>query len=110
MSALLAVAIGAMFAAGTWHLLGRGVFRASFGIYILLNGLNLLVLSVAAAPERHAPLAQLPEPRTDPLVQAMVFTAIVIGFGVSTFLLLLTARLARERRRLDADAMREWSR
>lgn len=110
MTALLAIAIGVTFAAGVWHLLGRDVFRASFGLYILLNALNLLVLAMAATPERAAPLAQLEEPRSDPLVQAMVLTAIVIGFGVSTFVLLVAARLARKRKTLDAEEVRGWSR
>ncbi len=108
MTLILAVGIGFLVAAGTYQLLGGGVFRIPFGIYVLLNATNLLVISMTAVNRRQAPLEQLDPPRADPLVQAMVLTAIIIGFGVSTFILMLTARLARQRDTLDTEAIREW--
>lgn len=116
MNLVLALGIGALVMLGTYQLLGRELFRAPFGIYLLLNAANLLIASMAASLERAAPLAQLTSeaaPGTsrasaDPLVQAMVLTAIIIGFGVSTFILLLTALLARREGSLETKEIRHW--
>lgn len=109
MNALLAIAIGVLVTAGTFQLLSRELFRVPFGIYLLLNASNLLVLSMAASTDRAAPLAQIDRsPQADPLVQAMVLTAIIIGFGISTFLLMLTGRLASRKGSLDTSDMRHW--
>lgn len=107
---VLALAVGMFFTAGVYQLLGRDLLRIAFGIYIVFNGANLFIMSIGARPGRRAPFAQLGGPFADPMIQAMVLTAIVIGFGVATFLLMLAARLAQERRSLDAEAMREWQR
>ncbi|MNL73667.1 Na(+)/H(+) antiporter subunit C [compost metagenome] len=65
-------------------------------------------MALGTVPTGAAPFAQLRGPYVDPLVQAMVLTAIVIGFGLATFLLILAARLARARNTMDAEAMRRW--
>jgi multisubunit Na+/H+ antiporter MnhC subunit len=88
--------------------MGRDLFQIAFGLYLILNALNLLVLSMGSLPHRNAPLAQLGGPYADPLVQAMVLTAIVIGFGLSTFLLLVTARIVRARKTLESGEVNRW--
>jgi multicomponent Na+:H+ antiporter subunit C len=111
MNVVLALAVGILVMIATYQLLGREIFRVSFGIYLLLNAANLLIASMGASLERSAPLAQLesrPGTTADPLVQAMVLTAIIIGFGISTFILLLTALLARHEKSLDTEAIRHW--
>jgi multicomponent Na+:H+ antiporter subunit C len=110
MSLVYALAVGILFTVGIYQLLGRDLLRIAFGIYLAFNGANLFIMSVGALPGLRAPFAQLGGPFADPMLQAMVLTAIVIGFGVATFLLMLAARLAQERRSLDAEAMREWRR
>lgn len=108
MSILLAVAVGLLFAIGLYQLLGTDLLRIVFGLYLAFNALNLLIMAIGTVPGRAAPFAQLPGPHVDPLVQAMVLTAIVIGFGLATFLLLLAARLGHERQTLDAERMTRW--
>jgi multicomponent Na+:H+ antiporter subunit C len=118
MNLVLSLGIGVLVMLGTYQLLGRELFRAPFGIYLLLNAANLLIASMAASLARAAPLAQLTSEApadtarvsADPLVQAMVLTAIIIGFGVSTFILLLTGRLARREGSLDMKEIRHWRR
>jgi multicomponent Na+:H+ antiporter subunit C len=109
-SALFAITVGLFFAIGVYQLLGRDLLRIAFGIYVMFNGANLLIMAVGTVPGRAAPFAQLKGPYVDPLVQAMVLTAIVIGFGLATFLMLLAARLSQQRGSLDAEEMREWRR
>lgn len=110
MSVVYAIAVAALFAIGTYQLLGRDLLRIAFGIYVMFNGANLLIMAVGTVRGQAAPFAQLAGPYADPLVQAMVLTAIVIGFGLATFLMLLAARLARATASLDAEEMREWRR
>ncbi|MBM3267943.1 MAG: NADH-quinone oxidoreductase subunit K [Candidatus Sericytochromatia bacterium] len=110
MNLLLAVAVGAMFTMGLYQVMGKDLLRIAFGIYILFNGANLVILTVGTLPGSTAPFVSLGGSPVDPLVQAMVLTAIVIGFGLATFLLLLAARLGRDRRSLDATAMTRWRR
>lgn len=108
MSLVYAIAVGAFFAIGTYQLLGRDLLRIAFGLYVMFNGANLLIMAVGTVRGHQAPFAQLPGPHADPLVQAMVLTAIVIGFGLATFLMLLAARLGRASGSLDAEEMRAW--
>ncbi len=108
MSMWLSIAVGLLFAIGLYQILARDLFRIAVGFYILFNAINLLVMSVAIESPTNAPFAELEPPHADPLVQAMVLTAIVIGFGLSTFLLLLSAKLARKARTLDGPRLREW--
>lgn len=108
MTAFYAFAVGLMVAAGVYQILGRDLLRIAFGIYLVFNGANLFLMAAGTLPGRRAPYAQLGGPFVDPLVQAMVLTAIVIGFGLATFLLMLAARLSQERDSLDAEEMREW--
>ncbi|HEY9898565.1 MAG TPA: sodium:proton antiporter [Pantanalinema sp.] len=110
MTAVYAVAVGLLFTIGCYQLLGRDLLRIAFGIYMAFNGVNLLIMALGTVPTGAAPFAQLRGPYVDPLVQAMVLTAIVIGFGLATFLLILAARLAQARNTLDAEAMRRWRR
>lgn len=110
MTLVLAIAVGALFTCGLYQILGKDLLRIAFGIYILFNAANLLILTVGTLPGDTAPFAFLGPRPSDPLVQAMVLTAIVIGFGLATFLLLLAARLSRDRHSLDAEDMRRWRR
>ncbi len=110
MSVLYGVAVGILVAVGIYQLLGRDLLRIAFGIYLIFNGANLFIMTAGTVPGRRAPFVQLGGPFVDPLVQAMVLTAIVIGFGLATFLMMLAARLAQTRDTLDAERMDEWKR
>lgn len=110
MNVLLAIEIAILYAISFHQILGRNIYRSAFGIYLLLNATNLLILVVVSSPDHTAPFARLSPPRADPLVQAMVLTAIVIGFGIASWLLLLVARLNKERRAENVDDIRNWRR
>lgn len=89
----LVAVVGVLFAAGTFLLMERSLVRVMFGVILLGNGVNALLL-VAAGPAGDAPLtgttplAQM----SDSLPQALALTAIVITLGVTAFLLALTYR------------------
>ena len=93
----LALLIGLLYAVGTYLLLQRTLVRVVLGLGLLAHGANLLLLQ-SGGPPGAAPFATaagggvVNEGTADPLPQAMVLTAIVITFGVSTFLLALSYR------------------
>lgn len=110
MNIVYAVSVGLLFAMGVYQLLGRDLVRIAFGLYLMFNAVNLLIMAEGTVPGRVAPFVQLGGPMVDPLVQAMVLTAIVIGFGLATLFLMFAARLGQERESMDAEEMRRWRR
>lgn len=94
MTVVLALLIGLLFTGAVYCLLRRSLMRVLIGILLLGHGVNLLLLSASEPLSRHAAILGkdgLPEfPNSaDPLPQALVLTAIVIGFGLSVFTLVL---------------------
>lgn len=84
-----------LFAAGVWLLLSRDWLRTVIGISLLGHAVNLILLSSAGS-----------EPN-DPLPQALVLTAIVIGFGLQAFLLILGMLYFRRHGMADTDELEE---
>jgi multicomponent Na+:H+ antiporter subunit C len=91
----LVIAIAALAAAGAFLVAGRGAVRLLLGFILLGHAVNLLILAAGGASRREpAFIAEDLDPASvaDPLPQAFVLTAIVITFGVTVFLLALTAK------------------
>ena len=91
MSLSLLVLVGVLFAAGTYLLMERSLTRIALGVGLLGNGVNLLIV-VAGSTPGEAPIIGRDGELTDPLPQALVLTAIVIGFALLAFLLALAWR------------------
>ncbi|CAN5736969.1 Na(+)/H(+) antiporter subunit C [soil metagenome] len=107
MIGLSAIVTGVLFAASMYLLLSRNVQRVAIGFIILSNGVNLLVLTASGLPERAIPpliAANAEGVYADPLPQAFILTAIVIGLGTAAFLLAMAARTHRE---LGTDELQE---
>ncbi|WP_340560670.1 Na(+)/H(+) antiporter subunit C [Streptomyces sp. GSL17-111] len=92
----MALVVGGLFSTGVYLLLQRSLMRALLGFILLGHGANLLLLVVGGPPAAPPIVAEgeSPDPQVyaDPLPQAMALTAIVITFGVTTFLLALAYR------------------
>jgi multicomponent Na+:H+ antiporter subunit C len=90
---VLPVVIGGLYAAGVYLLLDRSLTRVVLGFLLLGNATNLLVLS-AGGPAGGPPIVGVTaaEDMSDPLPQALVLTAIVITFGIASFLLAIIYR------------------
>lgn len=95
MSISVVVLIAALFAAGTWLVLHRTLTRIVLGVGLLANGVNLLIVETGSRPGQ-APIVGRPDPLTDPLPQALVLTAIVIGFALTAFMAALAWRSAAD--------------
>lgn len=93
----LAILVGAIVAGGLYLILQRNLLRFVFGLILLSGGVNLLIFT-AGRPTRGAP-PLVPEGAYAPvgtvanaLPQALILTAIVIGFGLTAFALVLLLR------------------
>ncbi len=98
MEILFAIAIGILSGSGVWLLLRPRTFQMIVGLALLSYAVNLFIfgmgrLAIGKAPIV-APGAADPALYADPLPQALVLTAIVIGFATTALLLvvLLVAR------------------
>lgn len=106
MIGLAAIAVAALVGAGIYLLLDPSATRAAMGFLLVSNGVNLLVLTASGMPAGARPpliegdVAQRPMP--DPLAQAFILTAIVIGFGMGAFLLAMASEIHRAGDRSDA--------
>ena len=82
-----------MVSAGFHRLLGGTRLDALVGILLLSQAANLIVFASGGLRHGAAPLLDGSTPVTaDPLPQALVLTAIVIGFGILCFVLILFQR------------------
>jgi multicomponent Na+:H+ antiporter subunit C len=99
-----AVLVGILFTCATYLILQRSFVRILFGFMILSNAANLLVLGASGRPDgKEAPIVlNAATPMVDPLPQALILTAIVIGFGMSAYLVLLLYRLFLDQKTTNA--------
>jgi multicomponent Na+:H+ antiporter subunit C len=111
MNVLFAIATGIMFGLGVFQLLRRDLVKAAMGFYILFTAINLFFIAVGAFDGRSPAYV---EPGTggeivsggppgDPLVQALILTAIVISFASYALFLSLINISSRRYRTVDSD-------
>lgn len=96
----LGLLVGLLAACGTHLLLSGAPTRRALGIVVLGLALNLLAFSMTGAAHGRAPLVELGQsapapPFADPVPQALVLTAIVIGFALQAFALVLIVGTGR---------------
>lgn len=108
----LALVVGGLFAAGFYMILRRSLVKFLIGLALLSHAANVLVFGAAGlsrAPAPVVPAGELapPGPTADPLPQALVLTAIVIGFGVLAFAVALMHRVHGESGSDDLDSALE---
>lgn len=104
METVFAIVAGLILAGALYLLLSRALIRVMLGIVLLGNGVNLLILVAGRLTRSTPPI--LPAagpaavPMANPLPQALILTAIVIGFAMFVFLMVLALRAYQA---LDAD-------
>jgi multicomponent K+:H+ antiporter subunit C len=108
---LLALFIGTLAGCGAWLLLRPRTFDVVLGLTLLSYAVNLFIFAMGRVKVNAAPLVQSSVPSTlantaDPLPQALVLTAIVIGFAMTAVLLAiaLVARAETGSDHVDGDA------
>lgn len=102
-TALLA---GFLFGLATWLILHRHWLRILFGVMLLGQAANMAILSSSGHPGgSHPPITVDNRPMVDPLPQALLLTAIVIGFAVVAYFLTLVYRLLASSRAQNMDEL-----
>lgn len=89
MNVLFALTTGIMFGLGVFQMLRRDLVKAAMGFYIVFTAVNLFMLSAGVfdgeVPAYTDQAAR--EQPSDPVVQSLILTAVVIGFGAYALLL-----------------------
>lgn len=115
MEAALALTIGLLVAAAAYLLLARDLPRALLGFVLLGTSANLAIFASGRIGGMAPPLvepgaAALVAGAANPLPQALVLTAIVIGFGLAAFALVLVMRAHAAFGTVAAEEMEEAER
>ena len=113
----IALIVGLLFAFGAYLFMHRNSIRVIVGLMLISNGANLAILAMSREPSARLPpvvakessgkatadrlteaaAALAEQPFVDPLPQALILTAIVIGFGVmALFIALVYCSYAEE--------------
>ncbi len=102
-----ALLVGILFAVSTYLILQGSFVRILFGFILIANAANLVLLSMTGDPRGRSAPVVLDEavPMADPLPQALILTAIVIGFAVSAYLVFLLYRIFLDWKTDDALAL-----
>lgn len=111
---LLALTIGVLFGCGIFLMLKRDLIRVVIGTNVLSSAVNLFIIAASVRRGAVPIFPQAPgSPFADPVAQALVLTAVVISFGLTTLLLALVYRIYTSHGTLDEPvieaATQEWA-
>ena len=108
MELLLAVVAGVLYATGLYLMLRRRLAQVIVGLGLLANGSNVLIFTAAGVTRGAPPVIPadgVAASFADPVPQSLILTAIVIGFGVLAFSLVLARRVHQSAGSDDIDAI-----
>ena len=93
MELTLALAIGVVFGAGIWLVLRPRTFQLITGLLLMSYAVNLFIFAMGRLLVHKPPITPTPDidpaQFADPLPQALVLTAIVIGFATTALYLVM---------------------
>jgi multicomponent Na+:H+ antiporter subunit C len=110
MEILLAIVVGGLYSTGFYLMMRRSIVKLIIGLVLLGHATNLLIFAVGRVVRGEPPLISVGElvltpPYADPLPQALILTAIVIGFGLQAFAIVLFKRVYQSAGTDDLDAI-----
>ncbi|PRB79980.1 Na+/H+ antiporter subunit C [Pseudomonas sp. MYb185] len=100
MELLYALTLGVLTMSGVYLMLRARTFPVVVGLTLISYAVNLFLFAMGRLHTGMPPVIGQVAAHTDPLPQALVLTAIVIGFGMTAFSLVLALRAQGE---LDND-------
>lgn len=108
MKIILPLAIGVLFAAGTYLMLQKNILKLVLGLGLISHAANVILISSGWIGTGQVPILGKDEtvPYVDPIPQALILTAIVIGFAALAFLLVLSLRVYRDLKTADLEEIR----
>jgi len=108
MEALLALLIGVLTASGVYLALRGRTFPVVLGLTLLSYAVNLFLFAMGRLTVGRPPvLAAGLSGHADPVPQALVLTAIVIGFAMTAFVIMLALKARAELGNDHVDGMQE---
>lgn len=115
MHLLFSLVTGVLFACGVYLMLRRSIVKLAFGLALIGHAANLGLFTAGGLTRREPPIipagfSELSSAAADPVPQALILTAIVIGFGVQAFLIVLIKRAVQATGSDDLDDLREFDR
>ncbi|QLK85419.1 Na+/H+ antiporter Mnh2 subunit C [Staphylococcus sp. 17KM0847] len=107
MNIILLIVIGFLVFIGTYMVLSRNLIRIVIGIAIFTHAGNLIIMSMGeyTIDKKEPLIVSGYENYVDPLLQAIVLTAIVIGFAITAFLLVLVYRTFKVTKEDEIDVL-----
>ena len=97
MEILISLIIGVLVAGGAFLLLRTNLVSVVLGLTLLSYAVNVFLFAMGRLQGNAAPILEAGNiSTTDPLPQALVLTAIVIGFAMTAFTLALALRAHRD--------------
>ena len=110
METVLALLTGAMVAGSVFLMLGKNLVRFIFGLVLASNAVNLLIFAAGRLKTSRPPLIPQDAPHVtvtvaNSLPQALILTAIVIGFALLAFIFILFFRTYQTLGTVDTEAM-----
>ena len=112
----IAIATGfILIALGIWGILTqKNILKMIIGFTVFDTGLHLVMVSIAYVRGRTAPILDeavkvedAVNKIVDPVPQALVLTAIVIGLGVTALMLAYAMKLHKEKKTLEIESFTE---
>ncbi|MDI3526766.1 MAG: multicomponent Na+:H+ antiporter subunit [Tenuifilum sp.] len=110
MEIVLTILTGLLFAAGLYLMFQKGMVKLIIGIMMLSYATNLFIFLISRL-NRGVPAIinktenVLSPPFADPIPQALILTAIVIGFGIQAFAIVLIRRVYKVTGTSDMDKL-----
>jgi multicomponent Na+:H+ antiporter subunit C len=106
MTVLSAIWVGVLFGGAIYLILQRQWLEILLGFVLLTHAGSIFVLALSGSPlKKLAPLVAHSSPfgYVDPVLQALILTAVVIGFGISAFMIIMVYRLMTHEPTKEAD-------
>jgi multicomponent Na+:H+ antiporter subunit C len=110
METLCALLVGIIATASVYLILDRNLIRFIFGLVLASNAVNLLIFTVGRLESRRPPLitdatGDLQQSVANALPQALILTAVVIGFALLSFVFILFYRAYQTLDTIDTEMM-----
>lgn len=110
MEVVLAVLTGGMVAGSVFLMLSKNLVRFIFGLVLASNAVNLVIFAAGRPKIAPPPLIeegslQASQAMANSLPQALILTAIVIGFALLTFIFILFLRAYQKLGTVDTEKM-----
>ena len=100
---------------GIWGLLTqKNIIKIIIGFTVMNAGINVVIVSIAYIRGKTAPIIDaatgtenIANKIVDPVPQALVLTAIVIGLGVTALMLTYALKLYKEKKTLEIESFKD---